>query len=161
MRLDGVWAQPSITIVALFVAMILAPCAVYFYVAHPDWSWLYLVDAGQVPRLAIVTIIAAYAGAVLGGYAGGVRILRAGRDKERLLLYALGGGALLLGVLVFLFRARLARYGSYAEFQSGTTLPLGDVKLGYVLVAVIVGVIAAAGIVGWELWRDGRRAAAR
>ncbi len=71
MRADGAWSQPAISIVALFIGMILAPCGIYFYLAHPAWSWLYLVNPSRVPRIAVITIVAAYAAAVIGAYYGG------------------------------------------------------------------------------------------
>ena len=70
MRVDGPWSQPSIYLVLLFLGMIIAPCALYFYLAHPDWSWLYLVDSTRVPRLAVILVMAAQAGVLVGAYYG-------------------------------------------------------------------------------------------
>jgi hypothetical protein len=158
-RADGPWSQPAISIVALFISMILAPCAIYFYLAHPAWSWLYVVNPARVPRIAVVTIVAAYGASVIGGYYGGAQLIRTAR--ERIALYALGGGGAFLALLAFLLRHRLLRYASYDDFHANHSRSLGAVKLGYVLIAVVLGVIASTIFVTWELRRDGRRAAAR
>ncbi len=139
--------------------MILAPCALYFYLAHPDWSWLYLVDSARVPRLAVITVLAAQGGALVGGYYGAAKLVRGG--KEVALRFTLAGAGALILILMLFLRARLTHYGTYAQFHGGRALPILDVKLGYVLIAVLIGVGAAAGVVGYELLRDGRRAAAR
>lgn len=157
--MDGLWAQPSITMIALFAAMILAPTTLYFYLAHPDWSWLYLVDPARIPKLLVVSLVAVKAAALLGGYGAGVKLVRLGRDKVA--LYAAGGGFGLLTLLAFLLRHRLFRYASYEQFHQGFAISLGEVKLGYVLVAVTIGTWASIAFVGWELVRDGRRAASR
>ena len=60
-----------------------------------------------------------------------------------------------------LVRSRIFVAGSYETFRAGRALPLGDVKLGYVLVAVTIGLWGSIAYVGLELWRDGRRAASR
>ncbi len=159
MRVDGPWSQPSISLVLLFGAMILAPCAIYFYLAHSDWSWLYLIDSAKVPRLALITVLAAQAGALVGGYYGAARLVRSG--KEPILRVALPAVAALLLLLLLVLRRRITHYGTYEQFQSGHALPILDVKLGYVLIAVLIGVGAAAAVVAYELYRDGRRAAAR
>jgi hypothetical protein len=148
-----------VSLVALYVGLIQLPLRLYFYVAHPDWSWLYLLDPGRVPRLAIVSIAAACVAFVALGYYGGARLVRAGREK--IALGGLAGGAVALLVAVLMVRGRLGRYGTYTQFHEGRALSLGAVKLGYVLVAVVIGVAASAAFVGWELHRDGRRAAAR
>jgi predicted acyl esterase len=56
---------------------------------------------------------------------------------------------------------RIGTYGSYVAFKEGYSRPLMEVKLGYVLIAVVIGAGAAAAFVTYELFRDGKRAAAR
>ena len=158
-RVDGPWSQPSISLVLLFLAMIVVPCALYFYLAHADWSWLYLVDPARVPKLAIVSVLAAQGGALVGAYYGAARLVRAG--KEVPLRFVLGGYAGGLLIMLIVLRGRLTHYGTYAQYHAGHALPILDVKLGYVLIAVFIGVGAAAAVVGMELTRDGKRGAAR
>jgi hypothetical protein len=151
----GPWSQPSVTLVGLFAAIILTPATAYLYLAYPDWSWLYLVDPDHVPRLTVVPVMAAGAGALAAGWYFAARLLRVARRRTLpALLAAVAGVALLVGLLL---RGRLARYGSYGDFHAGRAVPLAEVKLGYALAAVLVGTGAAAVFVAWELWRDGRR----
>jgi hypothetical protein len=158
-RVDGPWSQPAISLVLLFLAMILAPVTLYLYLAHPDWAWLYLVDSARVPRLAVITVLAAQGGALVGAWYGAHKLVRAG--KEVVLRWALPATGALLIMLMVLVRHRLTHYGTYAQFHGGRALPILDVKLGYVLIAVLIGAGAAAGVVAYELMRDGKRAVAR
>lgn len=155
-RTDGVWSQPAISIVSLFVVVILLPTTLYIYLGHPGWTWLYLVNPNRITGVAVVSIAAACVGGAIGGYYGGGRLVRA--DKEKVLLIASGALALVIVALALLLRTRLLAYGSYEDFHAGRALPLGAVKLGYVLVPVLIGVCAAAIFVALELRRDGRRA---
>jgi hypothetical protein len=159
LRVDGPWSQPSISLVLLFAGMILAPGAVYFYLVHADWSWLYLIDSRKVPRFAVLTIVVLHAGALVSGFYAAGRLVRAGR--ELWLRLALPGYAVVLLMIMLLARGRIGRYGTYEQFKGGSALPLFDVKLGYVLIAAVIGAGAAAAVVAWELYRDGRRAASR
>ena len=146
--------------VGLFAVIILCPATAYLYLAHPDWSWLYLVDPGRVPRLAVIPVVSAAAAALTGGYYGAARLLREVRDR-RVVPALLGGVGVTVALAGFLLRGRLLAYGSYGDYHAGRALPLSEVKLGYVLVALLVGTGAAAAFVGWELWRDARRVTAR
>jgi hypothetical protein len=159
-RLDGVWAQPSVTLVAIFVVLVRIPVALYLHLAHPHWSWLYLLDGNKIPRLTVVPILAVASGAILGGWYLGARVVRLVKEERYLLGGLAGTGAILL-LITFLVRGRILQYGSYDQFHAGRSLPLGDVKLGYVLISVVVGMIASIALVGFELKRDGRRAASR
>jgi hypothetical protein len=104
--------------------------------------------------------MAASAGAVGLGYWGGARMLALVPDRRALpgALAALGA---IFVLLAFLARQRLLHDGSTSEYHAGRALPLFDVKLGYALVAVFVGIVGAAAFVAWELLRDGRRAQTR
>jgi hypothetical protein len=158
-RADGPWSQPALSMVVSFTLIILLPSTAYLYLAHPDWCWMYLVDAGRVPRLFVVPIAAASCAALIGGYYGGGRLLRNDR-MQRFPTLALTVAAVVAVAIAFAFHDRLLHYGSYRDWQLGRALPLLEVKLGYVLIAMIIGVVSAAAFVGWELLRDGRRAIA-
>lgn len=144
---------------AIFIGVVATPITLYLYLVHPAWSWMYAIDPGRVPHLAIVPILAAHAGMVVVGWYAGARLLRLKRDRAA--LYTLAGAALVTLVVVLLAHHRLSSYGSYDEFHQGLALDLWDVKLGYVLVALALGLAAAAGYVALELARDSRRVRTR
>ena len=161
MRAEGPFATPCFPLVAIFIGIVLTPMTLYLYVAHPAWSWMYLVDPDGIPGLAILSLLVAHGGmAVLGWYVG-VRLIRAGKRKEQLAIAALAGGGLITLLSTALSWGRIGRYGTYGEFHDGRALSLMEVKLGYVLIALAAGVAIAAGFVALELMRDSRRVRAR
>jgi hypothetical protein len=146
--------------VAVHAAIVVAPATAYLYLAHADWAWLYLVDPRRVPRLFVVPAVAAAVAALFGGYYGMGRMIAA-RVQRRLVLGALGGGLAVWLVLALLLGGRLVRYGSYEAYHRGHTAALFEVKLGFVLVALLAAAGAASAYLAFEIWRDGRRAHAR
>jgi hypothetical protein len=158
-RADGPFAFPAFPLVAAFTAIVVLPVALYLYLAHPAWTLLYLVDPSTVPGLAVVPIVALHAGAIFLGWYGGVRLLRA--NRERALRGCLAVSVVLPVIAIALAWGRLGRWGSYAEFHDGRALTLMEVKLGYVLIGVLVGIVAAALFTAVELMRDARRVRTR
>jgi hypothetical protein len=158
-RADGPFAFPAFAMVAGFAGVVIAPVALYLYAAHPAWTWMYLFDPSTGPGLLILPLVTLHAGAVLGGFYLGARLLRGGKPK--VLPGILLGAPLVLLILVALAWGRLGRYGSYVEFHDGRALPIMDVKLGYVMVGVILAIVAGAGFTAVELLRDARRVRAR
>lgn len=159
MRADGPFAAPAFLHVLSFVGVVLLPVTLYLYVAHADWTWMYMVDPADVPGLALVPILVLHGGAVVGGWYLGTTLLRA--DKQRAVWSILGGGSALLIALVIALRERIFTYGTHRDFHGGRALDLMDVKLGYVLIALFLGVGGSAGFVAFELYRDSRRVRAR
>jgi hypothetical protein len=159
-RAEGPFAWPAFPLVAIFIGIVLTPVTLYLYLAHPAWSWMYLFDPGDITGLTMASLLG-HAGMVMAGWYGGARLLRADKKKHLIAVYLLIGGALAAMVSIALFWGRIGRYGTYAEFHDGRALELMEVKLGYVLVALALGVATAAGFVGLELMRDSRRVRAR
>jgi hypothetical protein len=158
-RADGPFAAPAFPLVVIFIAIVLTPIALYLYLAHPDWSWMYLIDPADVPGLAIVPLLVLHGGFVVVGWYVGARLIRTSRD--RVALYALAGAALVVVLLVLIAWGRIGRYSSYDDFHAGRSLKILEVKLGYVLVGLALGIAAAAAYVCLELSRDSRRVRTR
>jgi len=96
---------------------------------------------------------------VVVGWTIGARLVRAGKDRAA--LYGLLGAAAVALLSVPICWRRLGAYGTHADYHGGVAHDLWDVKLGYVLVGLVIGVGAAAGYVGLELLRDSRRVRTR
>jgi hypothetical protein len=158
-RADGPFAAPAFLLVMSFVGLIVVPIGLYLYLAHPAWTWMYLVDPREVPALAAIPFAVIHGGALIAAWYAAARLIRV--NRQRLVAYLIGGGLAALLLASLLLRHRLLSYGTYAEFRRGTTLALMDVKLGYVLVTLVLGVGAALGFVALELFRDSRRVRAR
>ena len=158
-RADGPFAAPAFLLVLTHVALVTAPVTLYFYVAHPDWSWLYLVDPARVPGLAIVPLVVGHGLLVAGSWYGGALMIRL--DRPRVLVWTIAGvgGAFLLCVGLFL--PRLVTATTYAGWRAGATGRLMGVELGWALLVSIAATAGAAGYVIVELLRDSRRVRAR
>jgi hypothetical protein len=155
LRAEGIWAQPPLALVGSYFGIVLAPAAGYLYLAHPDWMWHYLLDGERVPRLAVVPFVALLAGALLAGYWGAMKL--ASKAGVRGLVPAVFGMGGVVLILLVALRRRIWTYGDYADFHNGLGLGLGEVKLGYALVALLLGVIGAGVYVGLELRADGKK----
>lgn len=120
---------------------------------------MYLTNPNSIPGLAIVPLVVMHAGAVALGYYLGARLTIAKRTP--LLHYLMAGGASLSLLGLIVLWQRLGVYGTYSEFHHGRALSIMDVKLGYVLICISVGIVAASGFVAFELTRDSRRVGLR
>jgi hypothetical protein len=158
-RVDGPFGPPSSFLVFVFLGMILAPITLYLYAAHPSWTWMYLVNPDTVPGFAILPLVVAHLGVVVLGWYLGARLVRA--DKLNVAAYIAGGGGFLTLVGVVFSWNRLGRYGTFEEYEQGRALPIMEVKLGYVLVALVVGTLISVSFLAVELLRDSRRVRSR
>jgi hypothetical protein len=158
-RADGAFASPAFPLVLMFLGLIALPTSLYLYWAHPAWSWLYLLDPELVPSIMVVPVLVVQGGALLGTWLAGTALLRAEKDRTLLGLLAGMGVALLLSGM--LLSDRLGAYASYEVFQARAAVGLLEVKLGYVLIAILLGLGVAAAFVAVELLRDGHRARVR
>ncbi|HJZ85824.1 MAG TPA: hypothetical protein VKN99_11670 [Polyangia bacterium] len=139
-----------------FEALVMWPTALYFYFAHPDWTWMYWLDPRRIPRGVVVLVLIVDAAALAAGLLLGYSLIRAGKFRE-LLLAICGNGAIVLTVLTLL-RRRFFHYGTFDDWQAGATLlPLVEVKLGWVLAISVLTVGGALGYASWQLHLAGRR----
>jgi hypothetical protein len=120
---------------------------------------MYLVNPEKVATIAILPLVVAHVGAVAFGWYLGARFIMANKMKVASIVVAAGTFLVLLGVL--LMWQRLGNYGTYTEYGQGRSLPIMEVKLGYVLVTLIVGTVVSASILAIELLRDSRRVRSR
>ncbi|ACY16534.1 hypothetical protein [Haliangium ochraceum] len=154
-RADGPFAAPAFPLVLSFLGVLCLPVVLYLYFVHPAWSWLYAVDPARVSELVAVPVILTTVLSLLGAWLLGAALVRAGR--VRALWIALAAAAAGLALTLLLGFERLAHYGSYEVFHAQAAADLLEVKLGYALMAVLLGVGAATAFVAGELLRDGRR----
>ena len=155
-RVDGPFAPPAFWLVLTFAGVILIPVAFYFYMAHPAWSWMYAVDPARVPSILLLPLLVGHGLAIVAGWWAGGKMVRAHKTREA--IYGALGAAVLLAVLTLVFWGRLGRYGTYSEFTDGRALQIMDVKLGYVVIVIFLGLGAAAILVALQLLHDSRRA---
>ncbi len=158
-RIDGLWGRPAFPILFVFATVLLIPLALYLYLAHPAWTWMYALDPSDIPSLLFLPLLVGHGVAVIAGWVIGGRLIRAGNFRHALI--GLVMGSLVLAVAVLGLWGRLGRAGTLEEFRDGRALGLFEVKLGYVLVVMVLGVGAAITIVALQLVRDSRRATSR
>tara|TARA_R110002096_G_scaffold44526_13_gene120589 strand:- start:194792 stop:195223 length:432 start_codon:yes stop_codon:yes gene_type:complete len=143
----------------MFIGMIMVPITLYLYLAHASWAWMYMIDPSDIPGFAILPLVVLHGAMIVAGWYLGARLIQAGRHK--LIGYIALGAGLVSLVAVALLWGRLGYYGSYTEFHEGRALPIMDVKLGYVLVALLFAILASIAFMAVELIRDSRRAVSR
>jgi hypothetical protein len=129
-----------------FEAVVMWPIVLYLYVAHPAWDWMYWTDPHRIPGAAVAIVLFACLAALVGGFAAGFALTRAGKYREHVAVLVAAGVGLL--AVIGVGRRRLVTYGTFESWQSGNGLAgLGQVKLGYtltVLVALLVGALLYA-----------------
>lgn len=124
---------------ALFLALVLIPVSVYFYVFHGDWFLLYAIDVRRIPSaVALLGFVVEGAIGVLG-FSVGAFLARTQRSNVG---YGMVGGALLLSMLVvLLWPERLSVVGTFAQYRGdfgltryGGALMQGGIAMGVLLV---------------------------
>jgi hypothetical protein len=148
------WGR-ELAAVLSFEAIIVWPVALYFYLVHPAWSWMYLIDPARLPGGIVVLVLLAYMATLLAGYLGGWALVKMQREKLLYVALAVIG----VGLIVFLIaaRGRISHAGTYDEYHAGHALNLGEGKLGWALAATSTGVAIAIVLVGFTLWEQGKR----
>ncbi len=124
---------------AIFLAALLVPISVYFYVFHGDWYLLYMVDVRRVPSAFALLSFMGHGAIGAGGFLAGASLVRSQKD---FLAGVFAGGALALALaLGLLARPRLSVVGSYAQFHRGFGLsPFAESALfeGCILMSVVL-----------------------
>ncbi|MBP6631453.1 MAG: hypothetical protein KBG28_26140 [Kofleriaceae bacterium] len=159
-RADGPFASPAFPLVALHAGGVVSPLALYMYLAHAEWSWLYLIDPDRVPGLAAIPLMVAHGGLVIVGWYVGAWVQRRA-ERRRMMRIALGVSAGLLVLVLALTWPRLTSSATFAGYARGATVGLFVVELGYALLVALLALGGSITYVAVELSRDGRRARSR
>lgn len=137
---------------AIFLATLVVPISVYFYVFHGDWYLLYLVDVRRVPSAFALLSFMAHGAIGSGGFLAGASLIRAQKEVVAALL----GSGPLVGAVAFgvLARSRLAVVGSYAQFHRGFGLkPFAESALlegaALMTLVLVVGLLALVFRIHW------------
>lgn len=158
-RVDGTYASPAFAVTLAHVGLVVVPLAFYFYLVHPDWTWLYWIDPGGIPTLAVVPLVAAHGGLVIAGWHLGAQLVR--RDRQRLAVWIVTGIGVALVVGSAIALPRLSAATSYAGYHHGQKKGLMSVELGWAVLVSLLAAAVTAGYTAFELSRDSRRARSR
>jgi hypothetical protein len=150
---DPVWRMESFMAYGLFVALVLFPTTLYFYLFHGDWFLFYWVDTREVPWLWGLLVALLLLGAASSGFALGAALCRASRDR---LVRRMTIGALVLAVMVWpLAWQRLSVVGSYRQFKRdyGLTAFFASPAFYSGLIMLVISGVAF----GWVVYRIDRQ----
>jgi hypothetical protein len=147
--------------VVLHAGMAVAPIALYMYLVHPEWAWMYLVDPAKLSGLAVLPLIVGHAALVLGGWYLAAFLIRT--DRKKPLLYSMAGAAVVTLVAIALCWTRLSHAATYAGWKLGGAARVGlfDVELGFAVTVALFTFLGSAVYVALALIRDRRRVRAR
>ncbi len=158
-RADGPFATPAFALVSLHAGVIVAPVALYFYVVHPAWSWMYWLEPKKLSLVAGLPLMVGHATLVVGSWYVGSFLIR--RQLVAVVLYASGTMLLAMLLAVFLFRHRIGTAADYIGYNAGKGTSIFNVVLGWALLVSVFALLVSAAYVAIELMRDGRRVRAR
>ncbi len=120
----SLWLNRWFRETALFAFLIFLPTGVFFYTQWPDWSWLYYVDASQVPGWAAALTMLSYPLAVLFGFGLTAALVRGDTPRSALAVPAVGA-VLLVGVTAAALQRFLVLV-RHADYPEAATRALGD-----------------------------------
>ncbi|MBT8469399.1 MAG: hypothetical protein KJN97_11690 [Deltaproteobacteria bacterium] len=146
---DPVWRMETFLAYVLFVAFVLLPTAIYFYVFHGDWFLLYWVDTARAPWFWGLLCGLLLLGAASLGFRVGLALSRSSRD---LVARRISLGTIFIAVAAWpLAWSRLSVVGSYRQFTRDYGLiPFFASPAFYSGLAMVL-VIALA--FGWLVYR--------
>lgn len=154
---DPVWRMESFLAYGLFVAFVLFPTTIYFYVFHGDWFLFYWVDTSGAPWLWGFVGTLLLLGAASAGFALGAAGCRASREAmaRRITI-----GALVLAFMVWpLGWPRLRLVGSYRQFTHDYGLTAFFSSPAFYSGLVMLAIMSVA--FGWVAYRIDRQTGER
>lgn len=158
-RADGPFAAPAFHLVLLHAAAVVAPVALYFYLVHPAWAWMYWVDPEKIATVAVLPLMVGHAALVIGGWYVASLLIR--RGYQGALLYVAGAIAAVLLVLVVSGIHRLGTAADYFGWQVKKGVSVFSVQLGWAFIVSLLALFGSAIYIAIELGRDGRRVRSR
>lgn len=100
---------------AMFLALVVLPASVYFYVFHGDWFVLYAFDVRRVPSALALLGFVVELGLGVSGFALGSMLARTQRTS--LGFITVGASLIAAGASIVTFRERLAVVGTFAQYR--------------------------------------------
>lgn len=150
---DPLWRMEAFLAYALFVAFILLPTVIYFYVFHGDWFLFYWVDTGRAPWMLGLLAILLLLGAAFLGFRIGAALCRASRD---LAARRITVSAFFIAMAVWpLAWDRLSLVGSYRQFTRDYGLTAFFASPAFYSGLVMLVIIGVA--FGWNVYRIDRQ----
>lgn len=150
---DPIWRAESFAVYSIFVALILLPTTLYFYVFYGDWFLFYWVDVGRAPWFWGVLVALLIAGAAVVGFRLGSMLSRG--DREKVVRRSVWG-LLVLGFLVWPAGwGRLSKVGSYRQFNHDYGLQSYFASPTFYSGLLILGLVALSFM--WIMHRIGQR----
>lgn len=158
-RADGPFAAPAFPLVAMHAGAVVAPIALYFYAAHPAWSWMYWINPNKLAGVAVLPLMVGHAALVIGGWYMAAVLIRKGFQNAA--LYSGGAIALTLLLVVVGGIRRLSVAADYLGWQTQKGTPMFSVQLGWAFVVSLLALFGSGVYVAIELGRDSRRVQSR
>ncbi|MBT8470242.1 MAG: hypothetical protein HKN10_14035 [Myxococcales bacterium] len=112
---DPIWRMETFLAYALFVAFVLLPTVIYFYVFHGDWFLFYWVDTARAPWFWGLLGVLLLLGAASLGFRLGLALSRSSRD---LAARRIAAGTIFIALAIWpLAWSRVSVVGSYRQFS--------------------------------------------
>jgi hypothetical protein len=148
------WGRELFAVLS-FEALIAWPVALYFYMVHPDWSWMYFVDPRRLPMGMAPLILLGNVATLLSGYVIGWALLRARRDHA--VMATLGALCLLLLIFTLALSGRILTSSTFTQFHLGRLRGGSTGRLGWSLWICGIGTSGAVVSVFLHLREQGKR----
>lgn len=139
----------------LVVLVAFMPFALYYVIAQPAWSWMFVLDPEAHSPVLTYGALVVYLAALMAGFFKTSWFLE--RRKITWVRVGIGTSLLAMGAISLWGWDRLFRVGSYTDYHSGMSPSLLGSTLGYVLIAM--GVVFIPALV-WALKKTARAASA-
>lgn len=144
------WRTPALWTLVVFELLVFVPVGAYSLWRFPEWSLMYLFDAGELP-IPDYSLAALFPAAAVGGFLA-TRLLLI-RKKLWPAAGLLVGSLAVTAAIAYLGRESLLHVGSTQAFRSAPETMRGIVgtQLGYLVAGAVVAVAIGWGTTLWRL----------